>query len=145
MFKEGWNVIWPSGRKPCLYLLDYIEYHLPLKFLPPPHEHSNHRSAKEHYEFVNEAVNKLVVNRHAIKICKKPYLCSPLMIAWNSTGKLRLVLSFKYLSQFLHKDSFKYEDLHIAALMFEQHELLFKSIWNQAIIMWIFTQTTKNT
>ena len=61
-----------------------------------------------------------------IEVSKKPYLCSPLLVVKNSTGKLRLVLNLKYLNQFLNKDSFKYEDLCIVALMFGQHELLFK-------------------
>ena len=38
------------------------------------------------------------------------------MVIQNSTGELWLV--------YLHKDSFKYEDLCIAALMFEQDKLL---------------------
>ena len=54
-------------------VLDCIEYRylLPLKFLPPHHEHSNHRSAKEHYEVVNDAVNRLVTNWCAMKVCKQ--------------------------------------------------------------------------
>ena len=42
------------------------------------------------------------------------------------SGKLRLVLNLRYLNQFLHVVSFKYEDLRIAALMFEEDEFLIK-------------------
>ena len=44
----------------------------------------------------------------------------------NSSGKLRLVLNLRYLNQFLYAPHFKYEDLHVAALLFEKHEYLFK-------------------
>jgi len=44
----------------------------------------------------------------------------------NSQGKRSLVLNLRYLNQFLHVVSFKYEDLRIAALMFDHAEYLFK-------------------
>ena len=44
----------------------------------------------------------------------------------NTAGKLLLVLNLRYLDQFLHAVRFKYEDLHIAALMFKANEYLFK-------------------
>ena len=121
-------VFWKETLQAPPPILDCIEYgyRLPLRFLPPTHEQSNHRAAMQHCVFVNEAVNKLVANRCAIEVNKKPYLCSLLLVVKNPSGKLRLVLNLKYLNQFLNKDSFKYEDLRIAALMFEQHDLLFK-------------------
>ena len=65
-------------------------------------------------------------NRCAARVTEKPYICSPLSVVSNSTGKLHLVLNLRYLNQFLHGISFKYEDLRVAALMFEQDEFLFK-------------------
>ena len=89
-------------------ILDCVEcgYHLPLKFLPLPNAQNNHTSAKEHREFVNVAVNNLVVNRCARKVKEKPYLCNPLLVVKSYTGKLRLVLNLKYLNQFLKKIQF---------------------------------------
>ena len=65
-------VFWKETLRAPPPILDCIEYgyRLPLKFLPPPHEQSNHRSAMEHCVFVNEAVNKLVANRCAIEVNK---------------------------------------------------------------------------
>ena len=109
-------------------ILDWVEcgYCLPLKFLPPPYAQNNHNSTREYGDFVTEAVSNLVANRCARQVNKQPYLCNPLLVVKNSTGKLRLVLNLKYLNQFLENDHFKYEDLRIAAVMFQQHELLFK-------------------
>ena len=53
-------------------------------------------------------------------------MCSPLSVVSNTAGKLQLVLNLRYLNQFLHVVRFKYEDLLIAALMFEANEYLFK-------------------
>ena len=109
-------------------VLDCIEhgYRLPLKFLPPPYSQSNHKSAISHRVFVEDAVLNLLNNRCVAQVSEKPHVCSPLSVVSNSSGKLRLVLNLRYLNQFLHVVSFKYEDLRVAALMFEKDEFLFK-------------------
>ena len=61
-----------------------------------------------------------------MKVDDKPEVCSPLSVVSNSLGKLRLVLNLRYLNQFLYVLKFKYEDLRIAALIFEPDEYLFK-------------------
>ena len=110
------------------WVIDCIEngYCLPIKYLPPPYSHCNHRSAELHHTFADEAVRSLVLNRCAVRVREKPYLCNPLSVVSNATGKLHLVLNLRYLNQFLHVSHFKYEDLRVAALMFEKHDYLFK-------------------
>ena len=109
-------------------ILECIEngYRLPLMFLPPSHSQTNHMSAELHHEFVDEAKQNLVQNFCIIRMDQKPYLCSLLSVVENPSGKLRLVLNLQYLNQFLYALHFKYEDLRIAALLFEKHEFLFK-------------------
>ena len=75
-------------------------------------------------QFVDDAVRSL--NRCITKVIEMPHICSPLSVVSNSSGKLRLVLNLRYLNQFLHVVSFKYEDLRIAALIFQEDEFLFK-------------------
>ena len=53
-------------------------------------------------------------------------MSSPLSVVSNSQGKLRLVLNLRYLNQFLYVLKFKYEDLRIAALLFEPDEYFLK-------------------
>ena len=72
---------------------------------------------------MDEAVQSLLLNRCVAKVDTKP---SPLSVISNSVGKLCLVLNLWYLNQFLHVTKFKYEDLRVAALMFEKHEHMFK-------------------
>ena len=109
-------------------MLDCIEhgYRLPLKFLPPPYSQNNHKLAILHQSFVDDAVLSLINNRCVVQVSEKPHVCSALSVVSNSSGKLRLVLNLWYLNQFLHVISFKYEDLRVAALMFEKDEFLFK-------------------
>ena len=109
-------------------IIECIEkgYRLPLKFLPPPHSQGNHKSTEIHHKFVDEAIQNLVQNRCVIRVDQKPYVCSPLSVVSNSSGKSRLVLNLRYLNQFLYAPHFKYEDLRVAALLFEKHEYLFK-------------------
>ena len=109
-------------------ILDCINhgYRLPIKFTPPPYSRDNHASAILQQQFVDNAVADLLKNRCAVQVSEKPYICSPLLVVSNSSGKLRLILNLRYLNQFLHVVSFKYEDLRIAALMFEEDEFLIK-------------------
>ena len=109
-------------------ILDCIEngYRLPLKFIPPTHCQPNHKSTVIHRSFVEEAVENLVNNRCVLRVSKRPHVCSPLSVVCNSVGKLRLVLNLRYLNQYLHVLTFKYEDLRVAALLFDANEYLFK-------------------
>ena len=101
---------------------------LPLKFIPPSHSQSNHKSAELHHEFVDRAIQNLIQNRCIIRKDQKPYICSLLSVVENSSGKLHLVLNLRYLNQFLHAPNFKYEDLQVAALLFEKHEFHFNQV-----------------
>ena len=109
-------------------ILDCIEngYRLPLKFIPPTHCQPNHKSTVIHRSFVEETVENLVNNRCVLRVSARPHVCSPLSVVCSSAGKLRLVLNLRYLNQYLHVLTFKYEDLRVVALLFDANEYLFK-------------------
>ena len=119
---------WRDVLKAPPPILDCIEsgYRLPLKFIPSPHCQPNHKSTMAYLSFVTDAIKNLVINRCVLRVSKKPHICSPLSVVSNSTGKLRLVLNLRYLNQYLHVLTFKYEDLRVAAVLFEADEYLFK-------------------
>ena len=75
---------------------------------------------------MEDAVENLVKNRCVLRVSERPHICSPLSVVSNSVGKLRLVLNLRYLNQYLHVLTFKYEDLRVAALLFDAEEYLFK-------------------
>ena len=114
-----------SGPPP---ILDCIEngYRLPLKFIPPSHCQPNHKSSMVHQSFEEDAVENLVKNQCVLRVSERPHICSPLSVVSNSVGKLRPVLNLRYLNQYLHVLTFKYEDLRVAALLFDAEEYFFK-------------------
>eukprot|EP00731_Ephydatia_muelleri_P008531 Em0004g869a len=72
-----------------------------------------------------EAVSELV-NGHFVEEVQEPtYICSPLSVVENSSGKKRLVVNLRHVNQFLCKRRFKYEDLRIAMMLFSPGELMF--------------------
>ena len=85
---------------------------------------------------MEKAVENLVRNQCALRVSERPHVCSPISVVSNSVGKFRLALNLRYLNQYLHvltfkyedlhMRTFKYEDLHIAALLFDVEEYLFK-------------------
>ena len=79
-----------------------------------------------HQSFVEDAVQNLVKNRCVVRVSERPHVCSPLSVVSNSMGNLCLVLNLRYLNQYLHVLPFKYEDLHVAALLCEANEFRFK-------------------
>ena len=110
------------------HILECIEhdYCLPLKFIPPPHIQHNHQSSETHQCFVDEVISCLITNHCIIRVDAQPHVCSPISVVSSVVGKLCLVLNLKCVNQFLHVLTFKSEDLHVAALMFERNEYLFK-------------------
>ena len=54
------------------------------------------------------------------------HLCSPLGVAMNSSGKLRLSVDLRYINQHLWSCKFKYEGIHTAADLFQQGDWFFK-------------------
>eukprot|EP00731_Ephydatia_muelleri_P008538 Em0004g876a len=76
-------------------------------------------------DFVHKAVSELV-NGHFVEEVQEPtYICSPLSVVENSSGKKRLVENLRHVNQFLCKRRFKYEDLRIAMMLFSPGELMF--------------------
>ena len=49
-------------------------------------------------------------------------VCSPLSVVTNGVGKKQLVVNLQHVNGFLWKQKFKYEDLRVAMMLFEQGE-----------------------
>ena len=67
----------------------------------------------------------VVKGQYIREVKEKPYVCSPLSVVGNSSSKKRLVVNMRHVNKFLLRRSFKYEDLRIAMMLFEQGELMF--------------------
>ena len=112
---------WEQVLKAPEYVIDLIRnsYVLPLFSASLPYTGCNHKSALEQKDFVTSAVLDLLATECILKVDKRPFICSLLLIA-EGPDKKRLVVNLRHLKSFLWKQKFKYEDLHTALLLFEK-------------------------
>ena len=59
------------------------------------------------------------------EVDRQPYVCSPLSVVINDSGKKRLVINLPYLNRYLWKEKFKYEDLRTVMQMFSPNDYMF--------------------
>ncbi|XP_078688642.1 uncharacterized protein LOC144920363 [Branchiostoma floridae x Branchiostoma belcheri] len=109
------------------FILDTIRegYKLPFKELPNSRLLHNNASAKNNFEFVSSAVSELLQLGCIQEVSKCPFICNPLSVAIQSSGKKRLILDLRYVNLFLFKHKFKCEDLRLAAKEFRRNEFMF--------------------
>ena len=65
------------------------------------------------------------MGQYILEVTDQPCICSPLSVVEKSSGKKQLVVNMRHLNQFLQKQRFKYEDLCIAMMLFEEGEFMF--------------------
>ena len=87
-------LFWKEVLHTPLPTLDCIKdgYRLQLKFVPP-YIQQIYTSAKSHCIFIDEAVDSLLSNWCAMRVEKKPHVCSLLSVVSKSMGDLCLVLN----------------------------------------------------
>ncbi len=107
MHKEFWQGIGANQ-----WVMDCISegYKLPFKYFPLPARFMNNKSALTHSQFVTESILDLLADNRVRQVDVEPLIVSPLTVADNVPGKLRLVLDLKYLNAHLAKQKIKYED-----------------------------------
>ena len=95
-------------------------YRLPFIQTPTPFHQANHvSSALREQEFVEGEIAKLVAAGCAEELPQVPFVCTPLSVLFNSSGKKRLVHDLRRVNKFLWKQKFKYEDMRTALEMAE--------------------------
>jgi ribonuclease HI len=79
---------------------------------PAPSWQANHGSARQHAQFVGEAIRELVQSGTAIAVTERPHCVLPLGVVVRAvTGKKRLILDARSLNDHVVTPSFKYETL----------------------------------
>ena len=118
---------WKEVLKAPPQVLECIEvgYKLPFLSLSEPYQKPNHKSALINHDFVNQAISDLEQSRCICKSESVTVICSHLSVVTSSAGKKQLVIDLRYLNGHLLKDSFKYEDLRVAMMMFQKGDHLF--------------------
>ncbi|KAL5506358.1 hypothetical protein EMCRGX_G007980 [Ephydatia muelleri] len=82
------------------------------------------RTALIEREFVDKAVYEFLKGGYIERAESPPVVCSPLSVVTNGVGKKRLVVNLRHVNGFLWKQKFKYEDLRVAMMLFEQGKWL---------------------
>ena len=98
------------------YILDIIEngYKIPLYSHTCRTHCKNNKSSLLEPDFVSEAIQDLL-DRALIEQCASPpYIVNPLTVAFNSSGKKRLILDLREVNKHLWKQPVKYEDIKVA-------------------------------
>ena len=95
-------------------------YVLPLKEQPPTKLFKNHANCIRHEHFIDDSIEELVVGNCVKIVDTTPYVCNPLSVVCNRSGKCRLVLDLRYVNRYLWKCKFKYEDLRTVLSMFNR-------------------------
>ena len=112
---------WESTISASRFVLDIISegYKLPFVNFPGRCYLNNNLSARNHPEFVQQAILELL-SRDCIEEHSEPPFCvNPLTVAQGK--KLRLVIDLRHVNSFLRKQTFKYEDLRSLSKVFEQN------------------------
>ncbi|XP_060081899.1 uncharacterized protein LOC132561188 [Ylistrum balloti] len=100
-------------------------YKIPFHEIPPRVSLSNNKTAKDNPDFVVGEITKLLRLGCVSEVSSEPAVINPLTVAFNQSGKPRLVLDCRHINPFLHKFKFKYDDARVARDVFQPGDFLF--------------------
>ena len=103
---------WENVLKAPHSVLNVIKNGFPIDFLvePPQYDFKNNKSALNEQNFVNEAIDELVKFGLIEEWVEKPHVVSPLSVAKNSEGKMRLILDLSIVNEYVRYEKIKLED-----------------------------------
>ena len=109
------------------YILDIVEngYKIPFRQMPPEVVLKNNKSARDNPDFVESEITVLLNQGVISETSTRPSVVNPLTVAYNRSGKPRLVLDCRHINQYLHLFNIKYEDIHVALNLFDQDSDVF--------------------
>jgi hypothetical protein len=111
------------------WVLNIIRLGYCLPFIEQPERKvlNNHASALKNSDFVLDEINKLLVSGALVEVEDNDiFVCSPLGVVTNTSGKSRLILDLRYINTHLRVTKFKYEDIRTASDLFQQGDWFFK-------------------
>ena len=110
-------------------------YTLPFRELPPVKCMQNNKSARDNMGFVKEEVCKLLEKGYVKEVAEVPFVTNPLTVAFNRTGKPRLLLDYRHINQYLIQ--YKYEDINTALEMFDLGSYFFHMTLRERITIFL--------
>ncbi|CAG2244135.1 unnamed protein product [Mytilus edulis] len=99
------------------FILDLIEngYKIPLINEPESVLLRNNKSALEHKDFVEKAVQELIDASLIKEVSNRPHVVNPLTVSINSSGKGRLILDLRHVNKQVVYSKIKFEDWKTAS------------------------------
>jgi len=92
----------------------------PFEQLPASMILKNNRSALNYKEFVEGAIEELLVSNRVLEVESLPYVVNPLSVSVQPNGKKRLILDLRHVNRHLKKQKVKFEDWKIALSYFQK-------------------------
>lgn len=99
-------------------------YKIPFIEFPPPMFYRNNNSSLNEISFVTDSILELLTSN---RISEKPdpsYTVSPLSVAFQPSGKKRLILDLRRINKFVQKNHFKIDDWKVALQFFSENAQL---------------------
>ena len=116
-----------KGIKANSFVIDIIEngYSMPFISRPPRKFNKNNLFTLDNANFVSEAVSKLLGKGCIDLVDECPDVVNP-FVAFNRSGKTRLILDLHEVNMHVWKDKVKFEDFKVAMTYFKQNNFMFK-------------------
>ena len=95
-------------------------YCLPFQSTPVCISLNNNKSALKFKDFVEEAIEELLLTSRVVEKFNPPYVVNPLSVSVQANGKKRLILDLRHVNKYLTKRKVKYEDWKIALAYFQK-------------------------
>lgn len=110
------------------FVLDTIKngYKLPFLHIPKESYKTNNKTAIENSVFVSNTINELINSGSIVEVPFKPTIVNPLSVAFNSSGKPRLILDLRHVNEHLSKEHVKFDDWRVFEQFIEPGGFLFK-------------------
>lgn len=110
------------------FVLDTIKngYKLPFLHIPRESYKINNKTATENPDFVSDTINNLIDSGSVVEVPFKPTIVNPLSVAFNSSGKPRLILDLRLVNEHLSKEHIKFDDWRVFEQFIEPGGFLFK-------------------
>jgi len=99
---------------------------LPFVHIPRESYKKNNKTALDNSSFVSNTINELLDSGSIIEVPFKPTVINPLSVAFNSSGKPRLILDLRFVNDYLVKDHIKFDDWRTFEQFIEPGGFLFK-------------------
>lgn len=95
------------------YILDVIRngYRIPFKTVPKSVCLDNNKSARDNVKVVCSEIQKLIDKGCVTEVKNVPFVVNPLTLAFNKTGKPRLVFDCRHINSCIHDFVFRMEDV----------------------------------